>query len=93
MITVNPDIHKIVRTSAHNYLFLACDGIWDCMSSQAGIDFVNNHFKNAEDKRHSKCVEDMFDSILATDVGSSGKFKDRNFLGGIGCDNMTAIVI
>ncbi len=32
----------------------------------------------------SICIEQMFDKIIASDVASSG---------GIGCDNMTAVVI
>ena len=34
--------------------------------------------------RHSEVVEDMFEKIIASDVASSG---------GIGCDNMTAMII
>lgn len=32
----------------------------------------------------SPCIETMFDKIIASDVASSG---------GIGCDNMTAVVV
>lgn len=39
---------------------------------------------NKKRDRLSLAIEDMFDKIIATDVASSG---------GIGCDNMTAVVI
>lgn len=34
--------------------------------------------------RVSQVIEDMFDKIIATDVASSG---------GIGCDNMTCVIV
>jgi serine/threonine protein phosphatase PrpC len=33
MITVVPEMKTEARTAEHDYLFLACDGIWDCMTS------------------------------------------------------------
>jgi len=39
---------------------------------------------NKKRERLSSAVEDVFDKIIASDVASSG---------GIGCDNMTCVVI
>lgn len=39
---------------------------------------------NKKRDRVSQTIEDMFDKIIAADVASSG---------GIGCDNMTCIVV
>lgn len=82
MITANPDI-RVEKISADvSFLVLACDGIWDCLTSQECVNFVGDLI-NKKDKM-SKIVEEMFDKIIATDVASSG---------GIGCDNMTCVIV
>jgi len=44
-----------------------------------------DYFDNTKGKGNlSVCIEQMFDKIIASDVASSG---------GIGCDNMTAVLI
>ena len=73
MITVCPEfrVHKI--TPETNFLFIACDGIWDCLSSQEGVDICGDFLKNSTGKENlSKYVADIFDKIVAVDVASSG---------------------
>jgi serine/threonine protein phosphatase PrpC len=83
MITAFPDIRveKIVPGETQ-FLILACDGIWDCLTSQEAVNMVGDLIPKK--KRVSEVVEEMFDKIIAADVASSG---------GIGCDNMTCIVV
>ncbi|MCP3662447.1 MAG: protein serine/threonine phosphatase 2C family protein [Gammaproteobacteria bacterium] len=83
MITCIPEIKVEPRNGQSEVLLLACDGIWDCLSSQEGIEFCQEWLKIKRDTL-SPCLEAMFDKIIASDVASSG---------GIGCDNMTAILI
>lgn len=74
MITCYPEI-KIEKRTDINFLIIACDGIWDCLTSQQAVDFVNEKLikmKNDKDFKASKIVELMFDKILASDVSSSG---------------------
>jgi protein phosphatase 1G len=40
MITSNPDIKSIQLTPEDEFLFLACDGVWDILSCQEAVDFV-----------------------------------------------------
>ena len=61
------------------FLVLACDGIWDCMSSQQLVDYVREQL-NTETKLSTVC-ERVFDRCLAPTAG------------GEGCDNMTMILI
>lgn len=82
MITAMPEIKREKLTSDAAFLIIACDGIWDCLTSQEAVDLVGESLKKKE--RVSAVIEDMFDRIIATDVASSG---------GIGCDNMTCVVI
>ena len=83
MITVVPEVKKEKITNEAAFLILACDGIWDCLSSQECTNFVGELLKK-KDRRISSVIEEMFDKIIATDVASSG---------GIGCDNMTCVVV
>ena len=82
MLSAYPEIKKEKITSECKFLVIACDGIWDCLSSQEAVDFVANLIEKKE--KLSVIIEEMFDKIIATDVASSG---------GIGCDNMTCVIV
>jgi serine/threonine protein phosphatase PrpC len=82
MLTAMPDIRKEKIGGDSQFLIIACDGIWDCLTSQEAVDFTNELIKKKD--KASQVVEEMFDKIIASDVASSG---------GIGCDNMTCIII
>lgn len=82
MITAVPEIKKEKISSDTAFLILACDGIWDCLTSQECADFVAELLPKKA--RVSQVIEEMFDKIIASDVASSG---------GIGCDNMTCVVV
>lgn len=58
-----------------------CPGIWDCQSSQAVVEFVRRGV--AAKQELSKISENMMDNCLASNSET----------GGVGCDNMTMIVI
>lgn len=82
MITCKPDVKSFDRTKNDDYILLGCDGIWEkyVNNNQGIIDIVNEDFKKG--KSHQKIVEDLLERLIATDTTS-----------GIGCDNMTAILI
>jgi protein phosphatase 1G len=40
MITAMPDVRKEKITADAQFLIIACDGIWDCLTSQEAVDFV-----------------------------------------------------
>lgn len=82
MITAVPDVRREKITADTPYLVIACDGIWDCLTSQETIEFVDNLIGKKE--KLSQVIEDMFDKIIASDIASSG---------GIGCDNMTCVIV
>ncbi|KAF7814533.1 putative protein phosphatase 2C 60 [Senna tora] len=79
IITADPDITSVELCSDDEFLVIACDGIWDCMSSQQLVDFVHEQLKT-ENKLKVIC-ERVFDWCLAPTAG------------GLGCDNMTMILI
>ena len=67
-----------------DFVVIACDGIWDCITNQEVCDFFENKFKKEPNGKISKFIEELFDEILAPDV-----YTDT----GVGCDNMSCIVI
>ncbi|KZV70179.1 PP2C-domain-containing protein [Peniophora sp. CONT] len=82
IITANPDVieHKI--TEEDEFVVIACDGIWDCLSSQQVVNIVR--LQVAEGKPLSEICENLCELCLAPDTTSGA---------GIGCDNMTAMIV
>ncbi|GFP93562.1 probable protein phosphatase 2c 60 [Phtheirospermum japonicum] len=79
IVTADPDIVTIERSDDDEFLIIACDGIWDCMSSQQAVDFVKEQLKT--EKKLSVVCERTLDRCLAPSSGQEG------------CDNMTMILV
>mmetsp|Transcript_10367 Transcript_10367/g.7284 ORF Transcript_10367/g.7284 Transcript_10367/m.7284 type:complete len:206 (-) Transcript_10367:254-871(-) len=47
-VSAVPEIKVHQITSQADFLIIACDGIWDCMSSQQAVDYVNQARKKME---------------------------------------------
>ena len=62
-ISAYPDIKHHDVTSEDEFMILACDGIWNVMSSQEAVDFVRDRLE--KDTKISDILEEMFDSCLA----------------------------
>ena len=82
MITSNPDIKIEDFSNDFDFIIIGCDGIWDCLTNQQACDFVKNRYNNQE--KLSKIIEEMMDSICANDLYNET---------GVGCDNMTCMII
>lgn len=80
VVTANPDINMVELCEDDDFIVLACDGVWDCMSSQQLVDFVHEQL-NTETKLSTVC-ERVLDRCLAPSTA-----------GGEGCDNMTMILV
>jgi hypothetical protein len=84
MITSLPDIvHLEIDPARDKFMVLACDGIWNFMSSQEVCDYVDERLKSANYSRLSQIVEELFMHCLAPNSDGDGT----------GCDNMTCILI
>ncbi|KAL8117437.1 putative protein phosphatase 2C 21 isoform X2 [Apium graveolens] len=79
IVTANPDLRTVELDGDDEFLVLACDGIWDCMSSQELVDFVHEQLKS--ESKLSVVIESVFDKCIAPKAI------------GAGCDNMTMILV
>ncbi|XP_066482928.1 protein phosphatase 1G isoform X2 [Tiliqua scincoides] len=87
MISALPDIKVLTINDDHDFMVIACDGIWNVMSSQEVVDFVQSKItqksESGELRSLSSIVEELLDRCLAPDTSGDGT----------GCDNMTCIII
>ncbi|KAF7635688.1 PPM-type phosphatase domain-containing protein [Meloidogyne graminicola] len=77
IVTACPEVELCTITDEHEFIILACDGIWDVMSSQEVIDFCRQRLEAGISP--DLVCEKLIDKCLAPDCD----------LNGIGCDNMT----
>ena len=81
MITAFPEIKSIKLEEKDEFMVLACDGVWNCMSSQECVDLVRKHV--AGGMKLSKICELICDECCAETTDGDGT----------GCDNVTAMVV
>lgn len=71
MITAYPECKVENLTNDCDFIILACDGIWDCLTNQEICDIVSDRLK--KNIKLTKIVEDILDSICATDIHNGNK--------------------
>lgn len=89
-VTAHPDVRIEPIDSQVQFVILACDGIWDVKTSQETVDtLMARCYRSNFNQRIS--MNDMetgmgalLDECCARDIASSQ---------GLGCDNMTAIIV
>lgn len=82
IITCDPEIIEHQITEDDEFIIIACDGIWDCLTSQQAIDCTR--LLISQGKELAEVCEILCDHCLAPDTNSGA---------GIGCDNMTIMII
>lgn len=83
MITSSPDIKDIKITEDDSYMVLACDGIWNVMTNEEVIEYINDKLKSDKKLSLSKICEELFDNCIAPNTQNDGT----------GCDNMTCMIV
>jgi len=90
MICATPDVQVFNREASDEFLVIACDGIWDVMGSQDVVDFIHERLPidpmeaNSKSKILSSIMEELLDNCVSPDLSQTG---------GLGGDNMTALVV
>lgn len=96
-ITANPDTYEFDLTNDTDFILMGCDGIWEKRSNEEAVEYVYQQInkqkeklgmdpadKNIDKINIKEIVETLLNDNLATDIASSQ---------GVGCDNMTCILI
>ena len=81
VVTADPDVRVIDLHPSDRFLILACDGIWDILTNDQAVAFVETRL--AQGIEPSRICSQMCDHCLATNTQGIGK----------GCDNMSAMVV
>ncbi|XP_067092390.1 protein phosphatase 1G [Osmerus mordax] len=86
MISAMPDVKVLTLNEENDFMVIACDGIWNVLSSQEVVDFVSQRIKPNDKgvvRPLSSIVEELLDHCLAPDTSGDGT----------GCDNMTCMIV
>ncbi|XP_007906751.1 protein phosphatase 1G isoform X2 [Callorhinchus milii] len=87
MISALPDLKVLSLNNDHEFMVIACDGIWNVMSSQEVVDFISERINKKDENGDLRSLpsisEELLDQCLAPDTSGDGT----------GCDNMTCIII
>jgi len=84
MICSTPDVSIFKREVSDEFIVLACDGIWDVMSSQDAVDFVRERLRAPRRRPISHIAEELLDQCMSPDLTMTH---------GLGGDNMTVIIV
>jgi len=81
IVTALPDVCTEEITPDHEFIVQACDGIWDVLSNEEVVEFVRARI--AQGMEPDIICEELMTRCLAPDCQ----------MGGLGCDNMTVIIV
>lgn len=84
IITAEPDVKVLELTGEDSFFVLACDGVWDVMGNQQVVDFVAERLAVDGGRPLSEICGELLDKCLAEDPKTTR---------GVGCDNMTIMVV
>lgn len=81
MVSARPDVVVKDLTEDVEFILMACDGIWDVLTSEEVVDFVRARIAQRMDP--DIICEELMTRCLAPDCQ----------MGGLGCDNMTVLLV
>ena len=82
-----PDTVRRERDPEDSFVLIACDGIWDVLTSAEGANYIREvGEERKEDDAAHRLLEALFEDIIAEDI------EDQSETVG-GSDNMSAVLI
>ncbi|XP_051630818.1 protein phosphatase 1G-like [Manacus candei] len=87
MISALPDIKVLTINDDHDFMVIACDGIWNVMSSQEVVDFIQPKITQKDENGVLRPLSSIAEELLDQCLAPNYSWTD------IGCDNMTCIII
>lgn len=88
-VTAFPEIREFQLQGGDEFMILACDGIWDVLTSEQCVAFVRERLRQGLQKgesetfKLSQICEELCDKCLAPDTRGTG----------LGCDNMSVVIV
>ncbi|CDO71449.1 hypothetical protein BN946_scf184909.g43 [Trametes cinnabarina] len=82
IITSDPEVIEHDITEEDEFIIIACDGIWDCLTSQQAVNVVR--LLISQGRKLPEICEEICELCLAPDTTTGA---------GIGCDNMTVMIV
>ena len=82
IVSPDPDIVTVLLTPEDRFVFLACDGVWNCLSNQDACKFISDSLNSG--KVAQDIVRDICQKCLA---------EEANKKSGIGTDNVSCVLI
>lgn len=83
-ITANPDLKVVELTPEDEFIIMGCDGIWETKSNEEMVAFVRSKINGSKKPDLKKIISELLESIISPDYTKTA---------GLGCDNMTCIII
>lgn len=80
-VTCLPDVVEVELGPGDTFMVIACDGIWDCLTSQEVVTFVSDSLSKRNDPLVA--AEALIERCIAKDIPEDG----------IGTDNMSVVVV
>lgn len=93
IISGQPDVVRVHKQPEDEFLIIACDGVWDVLSSQSAVDFVRERFGDRDSLPDRLNNDKVQLSSIASDLLDTCLSPDLEETEGLGGDNMTAIIV
>ena len=80
------------REEGDKFIIVACDGIWDCDSSEKCVERLSNKIKAIESFEDNTVLSKPLEELLMENIPESRLTEDKRNLNP-GTDNMTAVLV